>query len=193
MRSRATLMMGAALALGSLGAVSLPAPAGAQSLATAYTPTCTNLTVSLTIVTRNVKIVITGCAFRPLSVVIIIFHSAPVTLGTVTTDANGNFTASVTIPASASLGAHVIEASGTGANGQPLVETAPITVVSSAPVNTINQSPQSQPTSTGSQLPFTGADIALTAGTGGLLVVGGAAAIVATRRRDEAKRSRTQH
>lgn len=197
MRSRATLMMGAALALGSVGAVALPAPAGAQTCPSTYTPsTCVAVTLSASIVAPGGTITITGGGFLAFSIIVITFHTTPVTLATVRADANGNFSVTVTIPASATPGSHFIEASGTGANGQPLTLTTPITIASVVPVSTNNQSTQTQasqsrPTSTTGQLPFTGTDLALTVGTGGVLVVAGAAAIAASRRRDQARLSRT--
>lgn len=181
MRSRAALLTGAVLALGPLGAVSLPAPAGAQTCPSTYAPSpCVTLTLSATIVAPGVAITITGSGFLAFSVIVITFHTAPVTLATVRADGNGDFSATVTIPASATPGSHVIEASGTGANGQPLTLTTPVTIASAIPVSVPSAS---RPTSTAGQLPFTGANLALTGGTGGVLVLGGAAAIVASRRR----------
>lgn len=192
MRSRAALLTGAALALGSLGAVTLAAPAGAQTCPSTYAPSpCVTLTLSATIVAPGVAITITGGGFLAFSVIVITFHTAPVTLATVRADANGDFSATVTIPASAAPGSHVIEASGTGANGQPLTLTTPVTVAAVVPVSTSHQATPSQPTSTSGQLPFTGTDLALTTGTGAVLVAAGAAAIVASRRRDQARHGHT--
>ena len=48
--------------------------------------------------------------FTPNSNASLSLHSAPVDLGTVTTDGSGSFSAQVTIPSSTTAGSHTIEA-----------------------------------------------------------------------------------
>ena len=55
-----------------------------------------------------------GACFRPATDVEINLNSAPVRLITVRSDANGNFTVTVTIPSSTSNGSHTISATGGG-------------------------------------------------------------------------------
>jgi hypothetical protein len=55
----------------------------------------------------GMSLIITGQGFKPNASVSVTYASAPVTLATVSTDASGNFTANITIPASAH-GIHTI-------------------------------------------------------------------------------------
>ncbi len=70
--------------------------------------------------------------YAPGATVTLTFASDPVTLGTVTANANGQFSATATIPSNASAGTHTITASGTGANGSTLVLSASLTVTGGA-------------------------------------------------------------
>jgi hypothetical protein len=62
--------------------------------------------------------------------------STPVQLATVTADANGNVTATVTIPATMVPGNHTIQLQGVDPSGAPLVESVGLVVP--APVGTLS-------------------------------------------------------
>jgi hypothetical protein len=67
-------------------------------------------------------------AYAPGALVTLTFASDPVTLGTVTADANGHISAQVTIPSNATAGTHTISATGLGADGSTLVLSTSVTV-----------------------------------------------------------------
>jgi hypothetical protein len=62
-------------------------------------------------------IVVIGTGFAAYSTATIVIYSAPVVLGTVITDAHGNFRKPVTIPAHLAAGRHTMIAAGVGPNG----------------------------------------------------------------------------
>jgi hypothetical protein len=100
----------------------------------------------------------------PFQKVTLVLHSTPRVLGTFTADANGVLTLPVTIPADV-LGSHslnLVDEHGT------TIAALPLTVAKK---------------SSGAQLAYTGADIALPLTLGGVLVVGGAGAVMVGRRR----------
>jgi hypothetical protein len=106
--------------------------------------------------------------FKPHEVVHLTLHSTPVDLGTFTADANGVVTATFTLPAGTVVGTHhlVFE----GAQGTHYV--AALTVAAAATT-----------TASGSELAYTGADVAVPL-VGGLVLLGaGAGAMVVGRRR----------
>jgi hypothetical protein len=79
--------------------------------ASAY-PTGTNPVISLsdTSVPQGASLTVFGDNFTPNSRAVLTLHSAPVALGTVSTDSNGQFSAQVTVPSSTTPGQHTIEA-----------------------------------------------------------------------------------
>ena len=87
------------------------------------------LTLSVTSATTGQGFTATGSGYAPSSNVSLVFTSDPVALGTVTANASGAFTASVTVPADATVGQHTVTASGLAPDNSARILTAPITVV----------------------------------------------------------------
>jgi len=83
----------------------------------------------------------------------ITFHSAPVSLGTTTSDASGAYRATVTIPADASAGAHEIVVAGPATAGGALESVTKVTVVSVSVA-------AAAPPAVAGRVAFTGAGIA---------------------------------
>lgn len=152
-----------------LAAVLLFATAGAAG-AQAYPPADTeSVTVSDTTPAPGQPITITADGFLSSSTSTFTLFSAPVVLGTATANAQGVVSLTATIPASTTPGAHRIEVSGTGADGQPLTVVQNITVTGAA----------------GADLPTTGSDSALplTQVAIGVMAFGGLMVVIANKRR----------
>jgi hypothetical protein len=112
-------------------------------------------------------ITVSGTGYAPFSSVAVIIYSEPQLLTTVVTDADGNFTVTVTVPAGLSAGNHTLVASGVDANGVARYVTLPVTVTGAGTAS----------------LAYTGADVTLPA-IGGLVAVAvGGGLILASRRR----------
>lgn len=165
----------AAVAAGSL--VFLAAPVEAQ---TCYPPTpgCVTTTSSLatagptldlsdTSVTRGQQVTATIRGFRAGSSGILTFLSVETQVGTFTMPAAGPATATITIPTSATLGAHTVFAKGTAPNGGAAVASKGATVVAGGT--------GTGGTRTGGTLARTGAVVVPTAVVGAGLVLGGMA------------------
>jgi LPXTG-motif cell wall-anchored protein len=169
----AALAVTAALTLGA-------AAAGAQ-----YPPPPNFCTVSDTTPTPGQSITLTCGTYVAGSTVTFTFFSAPVTLGSATADANGVVTATVTIPADATLGEHTITATGPAAAGGTLTNSVGITVVGAGQAGAGTFVPG---TFTGA-LPRTGNDSSLPLARAGalLLAVGGVLVLAARRRRAESQ------
>jgi hypothetical protein len=75
-----------------------------------------------------------GSGFVPGAVVTITFHSTPQQIGTAKADANGQFSATVTVPDSAAAGHHHLVASGATPSGSTEILTAAL-VVAGAPLS----------------------------------------------------------
>lgn len=80
-------------------------------------------------VTRGQQFTIGGSGFLPGAEIEYGIYSEPTVLGTAVADAQGAFTAVVTIPADQSAGAHTLAATGIGAEGTPRLLTSATTVV----------------------------------------------------------------
>lgn len=65
------------------------------------------------------EITVIGTGFLPFSTVTIVIHSTPTTLGSVTTDADGNFSETVVVPAGLEVGEHSLVAYGVDPDGNP--------------------------------------------------------------------------
>jgi LPXTG-motif cell wall-anchored protein len=139
------------------------------ALAQDYPPGTPGLTVSCTVVAPGQPCTITARGFQVGSTVTDDLFSAPVRLGTAVADTNGTAVLTATIPASTPLGAHHIEASGTGVNGQPRTVSASITVTRGT---------------TGATVPKTGANSTKPMAEIGVaaLAIGGMLVLVARRR-----------
>ncbi|WP_433046960.1 putative Ig domain-containing protein [Dactylosporangium sp. CS-033363] len=74
------------------------------------------------------QITFLGTGFAPRSTVVITLYSDPQTLGQVTTDANGDFAAPVTVPAALAGGTHTVMAQGAAPDGTLRAMTLTVTV-----------------------------------------------------------------
>ena len=110
---------------------------------------------------------VSGSGYAPNSTVTLAIYSTPQVLTTVVTDASGNFTATVTVPAGLAAGNHTLVASGVDSSGNVRYVNLAVTVSGSGAAT----------------LAYTGADVVLPA-IGGLVAVAvGGGLIVASRRR----------
>lgn len=128
-------------------------------------------------VLRSQQITVGGSGFLPGAVVQLGIYSTPAVLGTAVADATGAFSATVTIPAAQSLGAHTVAASGISATG-----TARLLIASTAVV----LPPSTGGGSSTGGLPATGLDGSQALGLGLvalLAVLGGLVMVRAARRR----------
>jgi hypothetical protein len=116
------------------------APGGTTS--TTQAGTTSTGTVNDNTVTPGQKVVFTARGFGEEEDLDAEFRSTPVSLGQVTSDANGNVRATFTIPTSATAGSHQIVVFGPGPNGETHTAIANVTVVAAG----------------GTSLPITGAD-----------------------------------
>jgi hypothetical protein len=110
------------------------------------------------------KKVFKGGGFAPNAPLGLEFQSAPVSLGTTTADASGNFRVTVTIPLDATAGAHKLVATGAKAGGGTLQVVADVTVQS-----------------TSIPLSLTGSEIGLLGGAGIAAAAGGTALVRGSR------------
>ncbi|MBW3615785.1 MAG: LPXTG cell wall anchor domain-containing protein [Actinobacteria bacterium] len=137
--------------------------------------------VSDTTVTLGQPITISGCCF--VGDVVIDIFSTPQRLGTATADANGTFTATVTVPTDIAPGEHTITATGQNADGSgTLVLRFPITVLGAGAADT-----DTAGRLTGA-LPRTGAEAFPLAQGGLALILVGAGAVFSVRNRRNANR-----
>lgn len=79
------------------------------------------------------SVTVTGQGYAPGAEITLTFESTPVFLKVVTADANGSFTASVTIPAGVPYGNHDIVASGKDPSGNQLVQKTLVNVKQAQP------------------------------------------------------------
>jgi titin len=119
--------------------------------------------------------VVSGTGYQPLSTVTVLIYSSPQVLTTVVTDASGNFTVTVTVPAGLTAGQHTLVASGVDTLGNARFTTLAVTVSASGVATVATP-----------KLAATGADVTapLLGGLAALAVGGGL--IVASRRRSAA-------
>jgi titin len=124
-------------------------------------------------------VTVIGTGFLPYSTVSIVIYSTPVNLGMATTDANGAFTKTVTVPSSLAAGSHSLVAYGVDPSGNLHSLRMNVTV------------PPAAGSSGGSNraLAYTGLDInplAFVVAGGGLLLAGLVLLVVSRTRRQEA-------
>jgi alpha-L-fucosidase len=94
----------------------LPVARVADQVCTTVGPTPS---VSTSTPTAGGTMTISGDGFAPGASLTIVLHSDPVVLATATADANGAYSATVTIPVETTPGTHQIVVSGLGPDGQP--------------------------------------------------------------------------
>jgi hypothetical protein len=68
------------------------------------------IALSTSSVPQGGSLTVTGENFTPNSDAVLSLHSTPVGLGTVSTDANGQFSAEITVPSDTTPGAHTVQA-----------------------------------------------------------------------------------
>ena len=122
------------------------------------------------------NVIVKGTGFAPESTVTLTLHSEPVEVGTATTDANGDFTAEVTVPADTEAGDHTVVAESTT---PAVTASAPLTVTAPpAPAEDPSAAPSVQPSAAPAPAPEQGGKGGLArTGTNALLAV--AAALIA--------------
>jgi LPXTG-motif cell wall-anchored protein len=149
------------------------ASSGVASAQDAYPPAGDTVAASDTTVEPGQPVTISARTFCAGCPVTFMLFSEPINLGTVDADANGVATITFTVPEELSAGTHTVEASGTGADGQPLTVTTTITVTGAAGG------------AGGGNLPTTGNDSAISMSQVALaaIVGGGLLVLVANKRR----------
>ncbi|AGL16845.1 fibronectin type III domain-containing protein [Actinoplanes sp. N902-109] len=157
----------------------------------ASAPSLTTSRGDITTAEPGARLALIGSGFAAHSTVTLVLYSTPRSLGTVVTDAAGTFSKTVTVPADLPAGRHTFLATGVDPAGRSFSRTLTVTVkaASAAPSPA---SPAPAPSSTtvdhgGDDLlgmPKTGANIALVAATGLLLIGAGVALLLIRRRTD---------
>jgi len=131
------------------------------------------------------QVVVSGYDFLPGSTVNVYVYSTPRLLGSVTVDAQGAFSTTVTLPADLADGTHHLVASGVDGNGNPKYLVVEVSVTGGvAGVEPAAASGASTGMGTGgSTLAYTGFEPLPWLTLGGVLLVTGSALVVAGRRR----------
>ncbi|WP_433043525.1 fibronectin type III domain-containing protein [Dactylosporangium sp. CS-033363] len=133
---------------------------------TALTLTTDKGTISTT--APGAQLTVIGTGFAAYSTVSVILYSTPQSLGTAVTDASGNFSKAVTVPASLAAGAHTLVAQGVAPDGTARAMKLAVTVPAAR---------------SGGSLPVTGDPVGPVAGAGLLALFGGAVLLWSARRR----------
>jgi len=120
MRTKVTAVLATAFVL----FVGVPIAAAQQ-----YPPDAPSVSVSDSTVAPGESIVLTGERWQGGASIVLTFHSAAVSLGSVTARPDGSFSTSVTIPSSAAPGAHQILATGTASSGATRTVATDLTVL----------------------------------------------------------------
>jgi hypothetical protein len=125
---------------------------------------------AITSATPGQKITVVGTGFMPFSTATVVIYSDPIVLGTVTTDADGNFSREVEVPTSLAAGQHHLVASGVAPDGSQRFMRMDVTVAAGS-------------ASHDGELAWTGFEAApwVLGGVGAVLV--GAVTLLITRRR----------
>ncbi|WP_203842690.1 IPT/TIG domain-containing protein [Winogradskya humida] len=87
----------------------------------------------LSLAVPSQQIIVIGTGFAPYSTATVTIYSTPIELGQVTTDANGDFAAPVTVPAGLAAGEHTFLAVGVDPAGAPRKMALPVTVAPTSP------------------------------------------------------------
>jgi LPXTG-motif cell wall-anchored protein len=120
-------------------------------------------------VTPGGQITVSGTGYRPGSTIDLYVYSTPIQVGTATADANGAFTAVVTLPAGLATGTHHLVAAGLDPSGDPRYLVSEVTVAASG--------------SGASTLAYTGSEPLPLLVCAGVLLMAGSALVVLGRRR----------
>jgi hypothetical protein len=122
--------------------------------------------------TAGEQITLSGTGYLPNSTVDLYVYSTPTKVGTAVADEAGNFTATVTLPASLANGTHHLVAAGVDPSGNPRYLVVEVTVSGGTAVVTA-----------AGGLAYTGFSALPFVGGGLLTLVAGAGLLVASRRR----------
>jgi hypothetical protein len=144
-------------------------------------------------------VVLTGSGFLPFSTVVLTMYSTPTPLGTAVVEADGTFTATVTIPSGLAAGTHSLVASGIDDSGNPYALRMDVTLTgatggptdasgSTGTTVSTGVSTSGSAGSTGSgeargDLAFTGASVVVPCVAGLVTIVAGGALVLLGRRR----------
>jgi YVTN family beta-propeller protein len=151
-----------------------PTSPGVPSSAPTSAPTTlTTAQGAITSVTAGEDVTVVGTGFLAYSTATIVAYSSPVVLGTVVTDANGDFSKPVTIPANLEVGSHNLVAFGVDPAGATHVLRLPFAITAS---------PATPTPTTIKALPSTGFDAAPVLWLALLLLMAGGAAVLFTSR-----------
>ncbi|WP_194290410.1 fibronectin type III domain-containing protein [Modestobacter roseus] len=124
--------------------------------------------------TPGAKLTVIGTGFLPFSTATIVIYSEPQVLGTVTTDADGNFSREVEVPATLAAGQHSLVASGTAPDGTERFMRMDVTVAAAT---------GAVPAAAEGGLAYTGASVLVPAGVGLAALIGGTVLLLVSRRR----------
>ena len=125
-----------------LGNLTIFPPGVAAPTTTASTSTTVPVSTNTPTVEAGKAITVTGNGWKPGSTVTILLTGNATPLGTATVDANGAFSATVTIPSDTTAGSHTITVSGTDPTGAArTVVSGTITVTAVLPVTGSDSGP----------------------------------------------------
>lgn len=124
-----------------------------------------------------------GSGFAPNSDGTMTLHTQTYVLGTYTADSSGVINGTARIPSGVAPGTHTLALTGATSSGQTLVDSATITITGKGAAATGSSS--------GSALPFTGANAVwpLTGAGGGMVLAGGLTLLALRRRRPSGTRA----
>ncbi|MEU8819648.1 fibronectin type III domain-containing protein [Actinoplanes sp. NPDC048796] len=126
---------GASPASAPSASVTPTAPITPPGLPANVPPTLTTDQGPLSLVLPKQEITLTGSGFAPNSTTKVTLYSAPIELGTVTTDANGAFALTVAVPAGVPAGGHTILAQGVDGSGAVRQMALPVIVPPTSPTS----------------------------------------------------------
>ncbi|MEU2351332.1 hypothetical protein [Modestobacter sp. NPDC049651] len=167
-------------------------------------PTALTLTTdrgTITTAAPGQRITVIGTGFQPNSIATVVIYSSPQVLATVRTDANGDFSALVEVPAGLEAGTHSLVASGFAPDGSERFLRMDVAVDGAAPAGApgggssqggaapAGAAATGATTATagnGTGLAYTGAPVLVPAGLGLVALVGGGVLMLITRRRRNA-------
>lgn len=152
---------------------SLPATVQSPPVVPATVPTkddgdITGPAGPITAVQAGQELTLQGLGFAPLSTVQLTLFSAPVSLGTTVTDADGRFSVRVTLPAGLTAGTHTLVATGINPDGTTRYLVTTVTVAASG--DGVAGAPALAATGADTAVPLAGGVAALLVGAG--LLVG---------------------